>query len=405
MDPKDSELKKALKDGPPGQRGFDENLKRRIEERLDEPRVRRRPWRIWAGAAGAACALAAGLLFAGAYGLVERLSPKAESSAMPAAADPAQPAEAETGPRTALLVGTRTDRPAPSGQKGQTSSVYRSFLLAPEGGRLEMIASGKGILMPYKMEFWRIDGETAANGSTMLGAVRVASNGKTPLVRSSAVRSQGNPAFSEKLLFAGNRYVAIAQTPPGGREMLWVKELPQLAAPRRSASAEPLQEPHVTLRSLLGESAQPLVRSLDAAPPGGGHDTVGESWTLERRQGNWTAMLASYDGSGPNGYRLKDVPADLPDALVSYDTLSTPWAEVSGLQPAATDAFTSPNLDMAVVVTPRSLVVHPMHRGELIASPLLTVPLAENETVVMTHWALDPYIDQWKRQAKAQLSP
>ncbi len=431
MDPMDNELKKELARGPFSQNGFNDSLRKRIEERIDNHVAVRRPrrWSVWS--AGVSAVLASALVFlfvtdSRPLPLVQQEAvEKPETLQQPSAADPTPHGpDWEATVRSALLIGLRSDGPA--AEDPQAPSTYRTVLIAPDRNRLQKTAEGEGILMPYKLDFWKIGNERTANGSQethMLTAHLASAKPKT-----GSPANRGNPAQtvvrSEKLMFAGNRYIAVAQTAaansgqaesPLKQEYVWVKELEQIASVRRQTPALQL-EPHVTLQSVFASAAVPVLKELKPAPPpaGSGHaepaaDLSGKSWTISRKQGKWTAQIASYDepstdAAGGPSYRLREVPLALPQAVVSHDELAVPWRDIVRMQPGAVDAFSSPNRDMVAVVTEQNIIIYP-YADQWIPIPLMTLPLQPKESVVMIQWATGSYVELWKRQVKAYLQP
>lgn len=430
MDPMDNELKKELARGPFSQNGFNDSLRKRIEERIDNQVAVRRPRRWSAWSAGVSAVLASALLFL--FVTDNRPLPlmQQEAAEKPELQQPSAAAPAPHGPdweatvRSALLIGLRSD--ASAVENPQAPSTYRTVLIAPDRNRLQKTAEGEGILMPYKLDFWKIENEPKATGSQethMLTAHLASAKPKT-----SGSTDRGKPTQTvvraEKLMFAGNRYVAVAQTTagksgaapsPAQQDYVWVKELEQIAPGRRTPA--PLSEPHVTLRSVFAAAAVPVLKELKPAPPptGSGHaelaaaDLSGESWTIARKQGKWTAQLASYDGAA-NGaadgatYRLREVPLALPQSVVSHDELAVPWRDIVRVQPGAVDAFSSPNRDMVAVVTEQNIIIYP-YADQWIPIPLMTLPLQPKESVVMIQWAMGSYVELWKRQVKTYLQP
>ncbi|MBP1153887.1 MULTISPECIES: hypothetical protein [unclassified Paenibacillus] len=430
MDLMDNELKNKLADEPLTEEGFTDSLRQRIEARINEESIRPMPWKPWLGATCALLAFMAMLLLVDGQRLTSLLrfnQPTFEDHTQHAGVR--QPVEDhwESSIRSALLLGLRTDLPATGSR--QEYSTYRTVLIAPEHNRLQKTAEGEGILMPYKMDFWKLGGQrlmTEEKEARMITAAKAAAKPKLEAALASAESIAKPFKLSEKLLFAGNRYITVAQTvqtqdPASGKpvkyEYVWVKELLHIAPPKREISLKPLEEPHVSLRGLLAAYAEPILQELQPTLPSqpgesesaaGVPDTSGESWTIVRKQGQWIAQLADY-GSAENltgtlGYRLKDVPIELPSSVVAHDKLAVSWNEIKRLQPSAVDVFTSPKHDFVAVVTDRSIIVYP-YIDQLIPSQLMTMPLQANESVVMAQWATDQYVESWKRQAKAFLEP
>lgn len=427
MEPIDKQLLQELSDGPFAQDGFTDALRKRIEERIEmaeapcaRPVRRIRPWLAVAGAAAAAALLF--LALEGDRWLMTPSSPTYHTT--PMAVTAAQTVtDYESTVRSALLVGLRTDM-STAGPPGEMSE-YRTLLIAPHQNRLQVVADGSGILMPYKMDFWRLTderGKTEEGGAYVHWTAALAASSKAASPASKPIASTAYASLTEKLLFVGNRYVAIeqkilARDEEGDLEnsrFVWVKDVPQLAA-ASNPNEPPIRQPHVKLKDIFGASVEPALKQLDPTLPHmpsdpqtkpASIDTMGESWTVARHQGRWIAKVASYenDASGDHqSYRLKDVPLALPAEVVSHDRLIPDWMEIKRIQPAAVDAYSSPNLDIVLVVTDRHLIVYP-YKGILLPNPLLTVELQPQESVIMAHWATDPYIEPWKKNVSAFLT-
>lgn len=426
----DIELKKKLAEGPLTGEGFTGSLRQRIEARIDEERFRPKPWKPWLGVACALLAVMVMLLFVDGQRLISLLrinQPMYDEHSQHTTAHEPVKESWETSIRSALLLGLRTDLPA-AGSK-QEYSTYRTVLIAPEHNRLQKTAEGEGILMPYKLDFWKLGSQRVMDEEKeawTLTASKAAGHPKFEDERASAEFSAKPIKLSEKLLFAGNRYITVAQTvqtqdPASGKaikyEYVWVKELMHIAPTKKAISLTPLKEPHVSLRGLLAVYAEPTLQELKPtlpAQPGesdtavGAADPLGESWSIVRKQGQWIAQLADY-GSAENlngtiGYRLRDVPIELPTSVVAHDKLAVSWNEIKRLQPSAIDVFSSPKHDFVAVVTDRSIIIYP-YIEQMIPSQLMTIPLQPNESVVMAQWATDQYVESWKRQAEAFLEP
>ncbi|TVY06981.1 hypothetical protein [Paenibacillus cremeus] len=420
MDPKDNELQKELEGGPFGpQDGFSEHLKRRIEQRIDEESQKpRKPRVAWLASVSAALVMASAVIvFSHWQSLMD--GPLAfDTAASSTEAPEGHPllhgtVQQQPSFRAALLLGLRTDQPGP--QPGAEYSTYRTLLIAPQDGGLGKTAEGAGILMPYKMNFWSIVTESHESAGEETRTL-AASMAKAPSASAPAAPGLSSPAVpqakpvkaSEKLLFAGNRYLTVAQKTNEGspHEYVWVKEVEQLTS-REQLSDPPLREPHVSLRSLFGDAVaspamKPLQVRLPGEPPSATRDQAGESWAIVRKQGHWAAQAADYtDGSR---YELKDLSLTLPASVVAHDRLAASWADIKRVLPSALDAFSSPTEDMVAIVSERDIAVYPFHGGQLASSaPLVTIALNRSETVVMAQWALDNYVDEWKRRVKGLL--
>ncbi|MCU6793740.1 hypothetical protein OB236_16670 [Paenibacillus sp. WQ 127069] len=425
MNPIDDELKKSLADGPLIRNGFSDKLQKRIVDRLEQKNSNAKKSMLVFGCVSTVL-IAASILFTvdgvPSVGHDEIVVHKNEMTVFDAeAAQPYYKDQAEHEVRSAVLIGLREDHPAAGSSPAH--STYRTLLLAPEDGELRTTAEGDGILMPYKTGFMRIASVSPLNANEESQTLQaVTADGAMPLTQPASYNKSLRVA--EKLHFAGNRYVALSQTirqldqnKPSVYEYTWVKEVEELASSQINSTGiiRPVQDPHTTLKRLYGESIQPSLKSLNTkVPQNPGSrltaaepvDDNGESWTIARKNGEWTPQIASYSERGADssyGYQLKALPYKLPQSVVSYDLLPLSWDEIRKLQPNAKDAFSSPNKEIVGVVSNDNIVVFPFE-GRLIPRPLLKIKLAPDESIVMLQWAVnEPYIEQWKQKGKLLL--
>jgi len=387
MMPTDDKLKRELARGPLKKSGFDERLRRRIEERLDESPSRRpfRPYRL-AGAGLTLCVMIVAAV------LLVRLHPMNTEEARQAAEQPEPEAVADTvtiaasaddAPRrSVLLLGLRRD-----GADGEPSA-YRTLLVAggPEPSDWQT-AEGEGIIMPYRIDFWRLDVRKfeSKDFTLRLAGAWNASRGDMP--PPSPIPAEEVGSVEERVLFAGNRYIAIARR-TGGEWTQHMMEITDLAQPRNVAAILSGGDRQVPLE--MKESGKIGV-DTDAIP---GYSNTGE-WNFARRAGLWMAFRSGPSaGTAKTAVRLAQGFA-FDASLVAHNELALNWTDIREVQPAAVDAVTSPIRNMAGILTDRKIVFYRMKDGKL-DREMLELPLQPGETVVMTEWATHvDYVDEW----------
>jgi len=407
----DRELKEDLARGPLVRDGFDERLRRRIEERLGS--LRRAPGRMLLSAAVYAVAgmLAVAAVWTGMWRLAgterhlaDELAQSVQEQVAVSGRGSVEISDRQTledaGIRSAFLIGLRRDEPNPEG--AGVISEYRTMLIAEQDGMPQVVAEGSGILMPFGQEFWLIRALPDGKGGQRLTAApaeQSVAGGNVPVESAGEVDGLGTAPGSmiqEQLLFAGNQYVSVRRVDwkagtelSAPRERVWVKNVKMLAAEISGSDETSAEEPHVALFELIpGEEAGP----------------AGEEWAIIREPGRWAVRYPEESG-GKDGRRVwRALPVTLPPAVVSHDRLDLGWDEIAAMDPLARDAYTSPAGDLAALVRSDALRVVPYRLPDA-AMRTLTVSLDENETVVMVQWALDRYVESWKRQASLWLKP
>ncbi len=386
----DKELFEQLARGPLARNGFDERLRSRIMKEIEQPGRRRGPRFVpWARLGAAFAMVAAVLVGVGIWQAQSNGSifeSRTEGDKLQASSPSASATEAYTteNPRSVMLIGLRKDIPEDAG--GRAVSTYRSILVAPEDGKLTVDASLEGIYMPYKMKFFRIDAAMDSLGKGMQTIAAVPAGEALP------ANVATDPAYrtSEKLLFAGNKYVSLLQTKLSvdtseTKNEVWVKDIEQLAPSARESAAAAGDEPHHELTQLVPLSS-----------------TYADQWTIAREPGQWVGKVPNGTpnvvGKGAGLTIIADwksIGLKLPQDVASYDTLWLDWDDIQAREPSAVDAFTSPTKDLLAVQTDDAIRVYAYRMKESDMKPL-SIPLQNGESVVMVQWAQDNYVDNWK---------
>ncbi|NOU91747.1 hypothetical protein GC093_00640 [Paenibacillus sp. LMG 31456] len=424
MEPTNDELLKGLADGPLTQHGFSDKLKKRIGANVEIQVDKQKKWMPWIGGICTSLVLAALFLTVDWQGSVSQ-----DTAGVPGGETILREVPASTvlsndndifRVHSAMLIGLRKDH-LPAGDNPEYST-YRTLLLAEDQGKLSKVAEGDGILMPYKTDFTKITPQSQVSSNEEYRMLKSSLTSDVNKSMALTLKPAKPLRFSEKLLFAGNRYLSISQTSrqkQQGKEVqseyVWVKDLQDLSQTKPQSALAPARDPHVSLSKLYADPVQSSWKTdnnidtqvldstaLSARPL----IEDGESWAIVRNQGEWVPKLASYSSSveqGVNQYQLREVPLKLPTSVVSYDRLTVEWKDILKVHPDAKDAFSSPNDEMVGVVSDREIVVYPLE-GQLIPMPLLSVSLTPDESVVMIQWAVDePFIEAWKKKGRQLL--
>ncbi|QMV44421.1 hypothetical protein [Cohnella cholangitidis] len=389
----DKDLFDQLKRGPLIRNGFDEELRRRINENLDKPNRRAiRPLLVRWGAVSTSFLLIVAVViglwswktFTGDNASKETLSTEQASASQQASPD----REINPIPHSAVVIGLRADKD----QSGMSSSSYRTIMVAPEREKLTFIRSGQGIWMPYKTNFWKIDAvpDAQGKGNETLEALKSG-------VRKEKIKVANEPTLArtnEKLLYAGNQFVSVLQNSnvnedgvPVEQSDVWINEVSNLAPEARGNQANALKAGNFTLAQALGANA--------AEPPNV------DQWVIARDAGNWVAKQPAGNNGLTTVRDIQSWPAlsvQLTKAIVKDDPLALSWDEVRSLEPRAIDAYTSQDEDIAVIVTDSSIKLIPYQLPEEeMKDSTVTVSLRANESVVMVQWATqEKYVESWK---------
>lgn len=413
MEPIDNKIKSELSRSPFKQQGFDDELRRAIELRLDEPINRSRRWSIPLASAAACAAVLAIFIWSPISDLwsgqpVDIAAEHLDAPQTASVSTPKPQEQAVTTPiilDSALLIGLRRDVEETQENDARSSfSEYRTFLIAPKDDRLQLIAQGEGLLVPYGQQFWQLDApihRTATDQYQTLSAYPAVS--PMPSQNSITDDPEVSVQHTQKILYAGNRYISIEETerrsgPDGAtaQNHVWVGLLEQFGSFRTLAPPDEPFEAHIPLQELLGDVGKQAVKIARALSSTSASDSInGKHWAILRDKTKWVAHVEQETSNPLDPYRLIPLPIQLPESVVSHDVLCCSWSDVLRVAPSATDALSSPTGDIIAITEGDQLLVHALLHGQIALEPLLAVQLAEDERLVMAQWATLPYIPSW----------
>lgn len=354
MDKMRDPLLEQLSEPPLKKQGFTDQLRLKIEheimrwERKEREKNKKRIWiPLWTGAA----LLLSAVIY---FGLPEpaqeqRLAVNQEAAAPILEVEERIAYEFQSG----LLLGTRYA----SDEEG-LGSEYRTLWIAPEGGAIEVKREGTGLLVPYRMDFWRLDDLDSEKGEQVVAS---------QLTKSAIVLTADSPQvisaerLSERISFAGQEFVAIERVSASGNAG-WI----------------------TTLSSIAGQELLPVpLQDIVDTPELIQHELT-ELFVM-REQGRWGIQAGS--NAGIELYRLNR------KAAVS-DHLCVSWSEIEQLASEAIDAVCSPTADWIAILVPDAIHIYPV-KQRIVSDLLLSIPLRTDERIVMAEWATGDYVEKW----------
>lgn len=444
MSRNDSDWEKKLGDRPHGGKGFSDDLRRRIEDQVEQREKRRRRW-LWPTAALCGVAGGCALYFLGGLSLLAgrgiHAGLAADSSSAAGQSTPETYAAQtrlmeEFNVKSGLLIGLRQDAEADAAATGaaeQSPSSYRTLMLAQIDGQLQVAAQGDGVLVPYGQKFWKIETKDVTTDSDELHYLVAYPADKKTDSRPIIDDPGESIVLREKLLFAGNQYVSVQESEvwesgslPAGESKVWVRKLSQLneaAVPQATSFAS---AGFVTVQDIFGEGAQQILARMAYA----GDSSVtwssenpaevnlvegssplpysgGNNWAIIRKPGRWTAQVAEplYEPeSRVISFELHAYPVRLPEQVTSHDKLSdAAWVRDAQLQEKRNDLLVSPLEDLAVVITDKKLALYIPDSSIERSKLALEVPLEPGEALVSAQWATGSYVGDWVTKARKYL--
>lgn len=431
--------KKELSSPPLSKHGFDDALRSKIEARINEVEQSQRSWFGKTLASISTAAVLCLLIIAVWSGNITDNDSTIADSAHMNQSEISITIEHEDSAaihlESALLIGFRTDQKelvSASSKRTNRHSTYRTMLIAPNEQQIEVIAEGDGLLVPYKQQFWFINGRTAYSDHMTFHTLDIHPAGaessfssKATLAKELEINGAQEYQYIESVLYAGNELISVSEVEKSHNSkeasldgQLRVRKLEQLAQLDRKPLANQDNSDSISLQQLFGEQADSAIKAALEQSAHSVHvisdgqhikgEPLGNNWAIVRQNMRWVPMIGiptptqATDGDDLNMwsyelYELDSLP--LTEDLISFDSICCTWDEIRSQVPNALDAYSSPNRDMIAIISEDELKIYPLVQEKIGASEMLSIPLEEGETPVMAQWATGQYVSIWKEKA------
>lgn len=119
--------------------------------------------------------------------------------------------------------------------------------------------------------------------------------------------------------------------------------------------------------------------------------------TMARNDGKWVLRGKIRAVEENKAGKDFNVSIDPNKKLINFNSLLVPWKILKGEVPFLSDAYTSPNGEIAIVRYKKYLSVYRIENGHLQGSPLINIPLQKNERIIMSEWCTSGYVDEWQK--------
>ncbi len=308
--------------------------------------------------------------------------------------------------RSGLLMGIRTPVKTADGMDDYT---YSTYWISGINRTFRPILSAKDIYLPRMDGFWKlkIDKRMGTEGTEDILTASIVSKGgdKTQPLLVENYSRRLETKLRSAVVYVGNDYVCVENT------VMDSQENTTSAAIKKTIRTLPVDNlsniDGIKISDIAGENGTLAVESavFDLLKGSGNNETMNldetslqESFALYRKTGHWffkgrlnlgsSALLPYMD------YNLNLIP---PANMVAYDMLQVPWTTIKDRVPQAVDVYTSPNKDIAVVLTRNRILLYPINEKDLSAQPSIKLPLADGSSVIMAEWAVGDYVQSWEK--------
>lgn len=118
---------------------------------------------------------------------------------------------------------------------------------------------------------------------------------------------------------------------------------------------------------------------------------------IERKVGRWRFiinLLPKNMSDAGKSFKL----SILPDSrFINYNSMYISWKSLKQQLGFFKDAFISPLYQIALIQFDTYIGIYKIENGNLITEPLVTIPINENDEVIMAEWCSGSYVEQWKK--------
>jgi len=332
---------------------------------------------------------------------LQKVSDQAESSLASANLKNFKMNEQSNPGASGVLVGLKNPKGSGANEKDNSDYTYQTLWLALDNKKLHPVLTGDDIFFPRNSGFWKLQVRQVPVGAQMedlISAHDVSTKAQDQQLSTMKLsRGEVKIGAGNKIIdYIGNDYVAVENDEAGNH--LQVLPVDKISAPQGVKLSDLLGSGgFATFNNARIQARQSLnnLMNITSFNDAGFEQNFG----LTRKNGHWYLRgRINYmeDATNPS-YMDFNVNLIPPAKLIFYDTLCLSWQYIKDRVPDAVDAFTSPNQNMALVITKTKLQVYTISAGQLGSEPLAKIDLQTGASVIMAEWATAYYVDNWEK--------
>lgn len=294
--------------------------------------------------------------------------------------------EDSNGRQSCVLLGLKVEE--------EGAEIYKTLFIAYEQDLLHPILISDNIFFPRTSGFWELtvkDLWQSGRKANILEAKNVSIN---------IADMEDKIEIQEELRgksvrFIGNDYISIEKE-EGKSKVLQVLPVDNLGSKSGIKISDLVDEKAYKLfldtRENVVKNINTVGKTMDE------DDDFLENFGIKRKEGHWVLQGRINHIEGDKVENLDfNLNTSLPEKLVFYDSLVLNWYKIRDAVPDAVDGFTSPNKDIAIVVTKNKMQIFKMETGQLSLKPLSEVVLTEGTEIIMAEWAVNAYVESWEQ--------
>lgn len=280
---------------------------------------------------------------------------------------------------------------------------YKTLWICNKKGKLCDVLEMDDILLPRKYGFYLVASETKSVDNYYEDQIKVVnlSETKNTAPKQENKKTTDHKNISRNILFAGNDYLSLEVTKGNEADPNYDSRL--ILEPVDNLS----DSNGVKISDICGEEGLKKMNEARATSLSDGtsilENTENDDFGLVRRAGHWYIKgRLSYEKEMEKKFKDYSINVIIPSKVVFYDTLFVPWTNVKDKIPDASDIFTSPSGNIAVIMAGNKLMVYGINGGELDATPKGKIANENCDSIVMAEWCTGNYTDYWEKAFKKQ---
>ncbi len=315
--------------------------------------------------------------------------------------------------RSGLLLGVRI--PVKTSD-GLGDYKYGTYWISSDDRSIRQALYADDIYLPRMDGFWKLIVEKRSGQygtEDMLSAYKVSNKQKgngTGMFEN--ISGQTGTKVRKAIVYVGNDYVCVENTIYGSQNG---QDDDTGAAP--SAAEEKLLRTlpvdnlsnidGIKISDMAGENGTMAMQSaISDVLKNSGYEGIvtfddeeqEKNFALYRKTGHWF-FKGRIDPDGQGQLPYMDFSLNLlpPSNMVAYDVLHVPWTDMKDKLPHAIDIYTSPNRDIAVILTRSEILVYTIQGNGLSENPSAKFRLEEGSAVIMAEWGMGDYVASWEK--------
>lgn len=280
---------------------------------------------------------------------------------------------------------------------------YKTLWISSKKGKLSDVLEMDNILLPRKYGFYMVTSETKQGDLNYEDQIKVVNQSETKEV---ALKEEDKKItdyknISKNILFAGNDYISLDVTKGNEADPNYESRL--ILEPVDNLS----DSNGVKISDICGEEGLKRMNEAISTSLNDGKSILEEAdsgnFGFVRRAGHWYIKgRLSYENETEKKYKDYNINVKIPSKVVFYDTLFVPWTSVKDKIPDASDIFTSPSGNLAIIIAENKVMVYGINGGELEETPKCKITINNYESIVMAEWCTGNYTDYWEKAFKKQ---